>query len=106
MGGSVSVVSPCTPAHNEFKALYNDKKAMHSLFMEIASFDHDETEGKLHWKEVTVSHLDIKDKICLSEILLFISREANPIFAKNVTKNVIAIKEAFKFANRAKASKN
>lgn len=106
MGGSVSVVSPCTPAHNEFKALYNDKKAMHSLFMEIASFDHDETEGKLHWKEVTVSHLDIKDKICLSEILLFISREANPIFAKNVTKNVIAIKEAFKFAIGAKASKN
>ena len=104
MGSSVSVLSPCTEAHNEFKELYNNKKAMNKLFLEIASFGHD--DPKDHPVDEAVRHLDIKDKICLSEILLFINRDGNPIFAKNLTKSVIAIKEAFKFAIGYKAGKD
>lgn len=104
MGGSVSIHSPCTPEHNEFKDLFQDKKAMAKLFAEIASYGHEDRKEDV--SQTAISHLDIKDKICLSEIIFFINRDANPIFAKCLTKNTAVIKEAFKFAIGPKSSKN
>lgn len=75
---------------------------MNALFLEIASFDH--TDKSKSGK--STSHLDIKDKICLSEIVIYINRGKNEIFEKNVTKNIIVIKEAFKFAIGHKNAKN
>ena len=76
---------------------------MNKLFNEIASFAHDEpTDGG---RGTSIHHLDIRDKICFSEILMFINREGNPVFARNLSKNTIPIKEAFKFAIGPKASK-
>ena len=86
MGGAVSVAAPLTPDTIEVKNILTDKDKFNALFKEMSTFGH--VDG----------HIDINDKISLTELILFIDRGANPLLSRVCSSEPVVLKTAFDFA--------